>query len=58
VLLQAGVQVADVAYFIGEDAPKMTGTDSRNCRPATTTITLTPTCCSTARGWNKPTRFA
>lgn len=26
VLLQAGVQVADVAYFIGEDAPKMTGT--------------------------------
>ena len=25
VLLQAGVQVADVAYFIGEDAPKMTG---------------------------------
>ena len=26
VLLQAGVQVADVAYFIGEDAPKMIGT--------------------------------
>lgn len=26
VLLQAGVQVADVAYFIGEDTPKMTGT--------------------------------
>lgn len=26
VLLQAGVQVADAAYFIGEDAPKMTGT--------------------------------
>jgi hypothetical protein len=25
VLLQAGVQVADIAYFIGEDAPKMTG---------------------------------
>ncbi len=25
VLLQAGVPVADVAYFIGEDAPKMTG---------------------------------
>ncbi len=25
VLLQAGVHVADVAYFIGEDAPKMTG---------------------------------
>jgi hypothetical protein len=25
VLLQSGVQVADVAYFIGEDAPKMTG---------------------------------
>jgi hypothetical protein len=25
VLLQAGVQVADVAYFIGEDTPKMTG---------------------------------
>jgi hypothetical protein len=26
VLLQAGVQVGDIAYFIGEDAPKMTGT--------------------------------
>jgi hypothetical protein len=26
VLLQAGAPVADVAYFIGEDAPKMTGT--------------------------------
>lgn len=26
VLLQAGVPVADVAYFIGEDAPKMAGT--------------------------------
>lgn len=26
VLLQTGVPVADVAYFIGEDAPKMTGT--------------------------------
>jgi hypothetical protein len=25
-LLQTGVRVADVAYFIGEDAPKMTGT--------------------------------
>src|ERR1035437_3671399 len=25
VLLQSGVQVADVAYFIGEDTPKMTG---------------------------------
>ena len=26
VLLQSGIPVADVAYFIGEDAPKMTGT--------------------------------
>jgi hypothetical protein len=25
VLLQAGIPVADIAYFIGEDAPKMTG---------------------------------
>ncbi len=29
VMLQAGIPVADVAYFIGEDAPKMTGT----CQP-------------------------
>lgn len=30
VLLQKGLHVADVAYFIGEDAPKMTGI----CQPA------------------------
>lgn len=30
VLLQAGRSVADVAYFIGEDAPKMSG----ECKPA------------------------
>ncbi len=24
-MLQQGLNVADVAYFIGEDAPKMTG---------------------------------
>jgi hypothetical protein len=33
VLLQAGVQVADVAYFIGEDAPQMTGTRQPELSP-------------------------
>jgi len=58
VLLQSRRAGADVAYFIGEDAPKMTGTRQPEfAARLPTTITLTPTCCSTARGWNKADSF-
>ena len=37
-MLQQGLNIADVAYFIGEDAPKMTGIVDLNCRKATSSI--------------------
>lgn len=48
-MLQQGLNVADVAYFIGEDAPKMTGVTDRRCPEGTSTIISTARCC-----WNAP----
>ena len=41
-LLQQGTRVADVAYFIGEDAPKMTGARVPSCRRDTISTTSMP----------------